>query len=101
MSVLGPISTLQPARPATYLDFDFSKGDVPPELVYSRAGDHGVWSKDGRYSVVGQNVPPITWVPELNSYALALEPAANNYVRTTASRPLGLNFGGGRPLFQV
>lgn len=95
MSVLGPISTLQPARPATYLDFDFSKGDVPPELVYSRAGDHGVWSKDGRYSVVGQNVPPITWVPELNSYALALEPAANNYVRTTASRPLGLNFGGG------
>ncbi|CAM4136818.1 hypothetical protein [Kerstersia similis] len=74
MSVLGPISTMQAARPATYLDLDFSNGDTPGNLVYSRASGHGVWDKDGKYSVVGPNVPPITWVPELNSYALALEP---------------------------
>lgn len=93
MSVLGPISTLQPARPATYLDLDFSSGEVPQELVYSRASNHGVWDKDGKYSVVGPDVPPITWVPELHSYALALEPASRNLLIVDQAKPIGLSFG--------
>lgn len=90
MSVLGPISTLQPARPSAFLDVDFSNGDTPGNLVYSRASDHGVWDKDGKYSVVGADVPPITWMPELNSYALALEPARTNGYTIVSSRPCGV-----------
>lgn len=90
MSVLGPISTLQPARQAAYLDLDFSRGDVPPALVYSRPGNSGVWDKDGQYSVVGANVPPVTWVDELGSYALALEPTRTNLLTTTEGRPVGV-----------
>ncbi|MFT8276080.1 phage head spike fiber domain-containing protein [Kerstersia gyiorum] len=90
MSVLGPISTLQSARPETYLDLDFSDGDTPGNLVYSRDSEHGVWDREGNYSVVGPNVPPITWVPELNSYALALEPARTNLYTTSANRLCGI-----------
>ncbi|CAK7070473.1 MAG: hypothetical protein KER_03101 [Kerstersia gyiorum] len=90
MSVLGPISTLQPARPAAYLDLDFSDGDAPHGLVYSRASNSGVWDRDGKYSVVGPNVPPITRVEELGSYALALEPARTNLLTTTGGRPVGV-----------
>ncbi|CAM4136874.1 phage head spike fiber domain-containing protein [Kerstersia similis] len=90
MSVLGPISTLQPARPAAYLDLDFSRGDVPPALVYSRPGNSGVWNKDGQYSVVRANVPPVTWVDELGSYALALEPSRTNLLTVSGNRPVGL-----------
>ncbi|WP_153044117.1 phage head spike fiber domain-containing protein [Kerstersia gyiorum] len=90
MSVLGPISTLQSARPETYLDLDFSDGDTPGNLVYSRDSEHGVWDREGNYSVVGLNVPPITWVPELHSYALALEPARTNGYTVVSSRPCGV-----------
>ncbi|QBR40940.1 hypothetical protein EHF36_10115 [Kerstersia gyiorum] len=90
MSVLGPISTLQSARPETYLDLDFSDGDTPGNLVYSRDSEHGVWDREGNYSVVGPNVPPITWVPELHSYALALEPARTNGYTVVSSRPCGV-----------
>lgn len=72
--LMGRLSNLQPAVPNAYLDLDFSKGSVPAGLVYSRASNHGVWDKDGKYSVVGPNVPPITWVPEVQSWALAQEP---------------------------
>lgn len=93
MSVLGPISTLQAAQPAAYLDIDFTKGYVTDEelslLNFTRASRSMRVTKPGQVEFVEAGQPAISWVPESQAYGLMCEASATNLLVTRSSSSTG------------